>query len=222
MIDPGLTRLLQLTSPTLPVGAYTYSQGLEWAVEAGRVRDEATARAWIEALLRHPMAGFEAPLLAGLHAALRLGDEARVTELNDWYRVSRESGELRAETLQMGYSLAKLAQSLGEPPVPGVNAETCAFPTAWAWLSVRWGIGVAPSVTGYLWSWCENQVMAAVKLVPLGQTAGQRLLVGLAGLIPAIAEAAIGLEERHWQGFAPGLALASCGHESQYTRLFRS
>ncbi|MBF0271813.1 MAG: urease accessory protein UreF [Magnetococcales bacterium] len=212
---------MQLASPALPVGAYTYSQGMEWAVEQGWIRDEATALAWVEGILRHPMAGFEAPMLATLQRAANDCDTDRFRELNDWFIASRETGELRAETVQMGYSLFRLALALGEADFVA-DEESLSFPAVWALLANRWQIDESASVGGYLWSWSENQVMAAIKLVPLGQTAGQRLLWRLGGLIPDLARAAIILEEPLWNGYAPGVALASSGHETQYCRLFRS
>ncbi|MBF0097216.1 MAG: urease accessory protein UreF [Magnetococcales bacterium] len=214
-------RLLQLASPALPVGAYTYSQGLEWAAEQGWVGDEAGAGRWIGALLRHPLALFEAPMLAGMQEAFRCGDVSRWQALNQWYRASRECREMAAESQQMGYSLLQLACSLGEEPLL-VAEEEVSFLLIWAWLSERWQIDPLSAVSGYLWSWLENQVLAAVKLVPLGQTAGQRVLWRLAAEIPLLAEQALSLPEEEWNGLAPGWMIAGSGHETQYSRLFRS
>lgn len=222
-----LVRLLQLASPALPVGAYTYSQGLEWAVEAGWIRDEATAGRWIGDLLEHGIGRFEAPLLACLMAAWRGDDGARVGRLNDDFLASRESAELRAETAQMGFSLVRLIKDLRDPELGAVHARLAAlpevaFPTAWAGIAAAWGIEPLPAVSAYLWSWAENQVMAALKAVPLGQAAGQRLLAGLGRRIAAVAEAALGLPESAWSNFTPAFAIACARHETQYSRLFRS
>ncbi|NMF97791.1 urease accessory protein UreF [Aromatoleum toluolicum] len=223
-----LIRLLQLASPALPVGAYTYSQGLEWAVESGAVRDEAAAARWIGDLLEWNLARFEAPLLAALIRAWEDGDDAQVMALNADFLASRESAELRAETVQMGYSLVRLLGDLDAfAALPGwrvrlVALDTPSFPTAWAAAAAAWAIPVDMALPAYLWAWLENQVMAAVKAVPLGQSAGQRLLATLGARIPELAAQAAQLPADQWSNFTPGLALASSRHETQYTRLFRS
>ena len=221
-------RLLQLTSPTLPVGAYTYSQGLEWAVECGTVKNEAGAATWIGDALADNLARFEAPLAAALMQAWREGDDVRVAELNADFNASRETMELRAETVQMGYSLVRLLGDLDAfAALPGwrdrlLAVDEPAFPTAWTAAAAAWRVPADQAIAAYLWAWLENQVMAAVKAVPLGQSAGQRLLATLGERIPALAAAAVALPESEWSNFNPGFALASSRHETQYTRLFRS
>ncbi|HEX6735949.1 MAG TPA: urease accessory protein UreF [Azonexus sp.] len=222
-----LARLLQLSSPALPVGAYTYSQGLEWAIEAGVIADEASAGRWIGDLLRHAIGRYEAPLLAALMAAWQAGDDGEIARLNADFLASREAAELRAETAQMGYSLARLVRELRDPALAGVERTLArlnetAFPTAWAGLAVAWQIETPAALTAYLWSWAENQVMAALKAVPLGQAAGQRLLAELGGLIPEVAATALHLPENAWSNFTPAFAIACARHETQYSRLFRS
>jgi urease accessory protein len=221
-------RLLQLASPTLPVGAYTYSQGLEWAVESGVVRDEAGAARWIGDLLEWGMGRFEAPLLGQLMDAWSAADDARVARLNGDFLAGRETSELRAETLQMGYSLVRLLVELDAfAALPGWRARLAAvpeaaFPTAWSAAAAAWQVPAGLALGAYLWSWLESQAMAAIKLVPLGQSAGQRLLATLGERIPAVAARAAVLPEDEWSNFTPGLALACSRHETQYTRLFRS
>jgi urease accessory protein len=212
-----LTRLLQLASPALPVGAYSYSGGLEAAVEAGVVRDASSAERWIGDVLAHSVARMEAPVLLRLVRAFREGAPAQ--EWNDRFLASRETAELRAETVQMGYSLERLLSDLciGETGV----AEP-AFPTAFALAVARWKIDPESALIAYLWAWAENQVMAAVKSVPLGQTDGQRMLFSLGGRLAGIAERAAKLTDDELGNFAPGLALLSSRHETQYSRLFRS
>jgi urease accessory protein len=205
----SIARLLQLASPTLPVGAYSYSQGLEAAIEAGYVKDAATARKWIADVLELSVARMEAPVLRAQIAA-------PTQERNDFFVATRETAELRAETLQMGQALAKL---LGELNV-AMPVKEPAFPTAFALAVRHWEIERREAVVAYLWSWLENQVMAAVKAVPLGQTAGQKILLDLGGRLETLAD--IELEEDSWSNFAPGLALLSARHETQYSRLFRS
>jgi urease accessory protein len=222
----ALARLLQLASPALPVGAFSYSQGLEWAIEEGTVRDEATALAWIGDLLEHNLGGFEAPLLARLIAGWQGKDIEAVRQLNDLHLASRETAELRAETLQMGYSLLRLLRELGDFPADTLAAldamGDASFPTAWSAAAAVWDIPAEAAVTAYLWSWAENQAMAALKAVPLGQSAGQRILLALGARVPAIAQRAPALDPEAWSNLAPGFAIASCRHETQYSRLFRS
>ncbi len=222
-----LVRLLQLASPALPVGAYTYSQGLEWAVETGVIRDEASAGRWIGDLLDHGIGRYEAPLVAALMAAWRSGATAEVARLNADFLASRESAELRAETAQMGFSLARLVRDLRDPALAEVAAllaglPEIAFPTGWAGIAAAWQIAPEAAVGAYLWSWAENQVMAALKAVPLGQASGQRLLASLGAGIPATATAALELPESRWSNFTPAFAIACTRHETQYSRLFRS
>ena len=222
-----LARLLQLASPALPVGAYTYSQGLEWAVASGVIRDEASAGVWITDLLKHGVGCFEAPLLVALMQAWSLGDAEAVALLNAEFLASRESAELRAETAQMGFSLARLVRDLRDPVLQPVEAELTklseiAFPTGWAGIAAAWKIHPQAALTAYLWSWAENQVMAALKAVPLGQASGQRLLAQLGGLIPNATVHAEYLPKTEWSNFTPAFAIACARHETQYSRLFRS
>ncbi|MBE2257419.1 MAG: urease accessory protein UreF [Rhodobacteraceae bacterium] len=223
-MTPVLVRLLQLASPTLPVGAYCYSQGLEWAVEAALVHDQASAQQWIGGLLEETIGRFEAPLVARLQRAWAAADDRQVQRLNADFLASRESSELRAETVQMGYSLRRLLHELDDLPLPPAfdAMSEVAFPVGWALAAEVWAVPVRDSLTGYLWSWCENQVMAALKAVPLGQAAGQRLLLALGSRVPGVVEQALVLPEERWSNFAPGLALACSRHEMQYSRLFRS
>jgi urease accessory protein len=201
-IDP---RLLQLASPTLPVGAYSYSGGLEAAIEAGLVKDAASARRWIGDVLEYSVLRMEAPLLLKMI-------EAPAAEWNETFLASRETAELRAETVQMGYSLNRLLPELGVEPCP---YEEPSFPAAYARAARAWGIPARQALTAYLWAWLENQVMAAVKAVPLGQTDGQKILLALGAKLHAV-------DEEEPGNFAPGLAILSSLHETQYSRLFRS
>ena len=205
----SLARLLQLASPTLPVGAYSYSQGLEAAVDARVVHDAASAERWIGDVLELSLARLELPLL-------RRQIDDPTQERNDLFLATRETAELRAETVQMGHSLARLLGELGIP----VSISEPAYPTAYAIAVRAWDIDAHAATIAYLWSWLENQVMAAVKAVPLGQTAGQRILLALGGRLEALACAEI--DEARLSNFAPGLAVLSARHESQYSRLFRS
>lgn len=221
----ALCRLLQLASPGLPVGAFSYSQGLEYAVEAGWVHDKTSAEHWITDVLEQAVARHEAPLLAHLLAAWQAADMTAVLRLNAEFLASRDTAELRAETVQMGYSLRQLIPELTSAPAMEATLDACgepAFPTVWAALANLWALPAAGALHAYLWSWAENQVLAAIKAVPLGQAAGQRLLFALGQRIPALAATAVTLAEEEWNSLLPGLALASARHETQYSRLFRS
>ena len=210
-IDP---RLLQLASPTLPVGAYSYSGGLEAAVEAGIVKDAASAQQWIADVLDFSIVRMEAPVL--LRAMKRPEDR---THWNEVFLASRETAELRAETAQMGFSLNKLLPELG---VERMEMEEVSFPVAFAHAAAAWGIAPQDALMAYLWAWIENQVMAAVKAVPLGQTDGQRMLLSLGKRIEETAGQASAINDDDFGNFAPGLAVLSSKHETQYSRLFRS
>jgi len=208
-IDP---RLLQLASPALPVGAYSYSGGLEAAVEAGVVKDAATAQQWISDVLEYSVARMEAPIL------LRMM-EGNLPDLNLLFLASRETAELRAETAQMGFSLNKLLPDLG---LERLELDEISFPAAFAHAAASWGMKPDDALTAYLWSWVENQVMAALKAVPLGQTDGQKMLLHLGSRIEETVGQASAMRDEDLGNFAPGLAVLSSQHETQYSRLFRS
>ena len=223
-----LSRLLQLASPALPVGAYTYSQGLEWAVDSGAASNEASVLQWIGDLLEWNLGRFEAPLLGRMLAAWRTsaGAGADLAPLNEIFLASRETAELRAETVQMGYSMTRLLGDLEDFPAPALAVLQAlaqpGFPVAWACAAVAWDIDDAAALTAYLWSWAENQVMAALKTGSLGQAAGQRVLLALGERIPDVAEGALALDAPDFSNFAPAFAIACSRHETQYSRMFRS
>jgi urease accessory protein len=218
-----LLRLLQLSSPALPVGAYSYSQALEWAVEEGTVKDADSARAWIEDALRFSIARFEAPLWWRLFHAWTRGDVEAAVRWDELFLASRESAELRAETVQMGYSLRLLLVDLGEIDVaPLQRMEEISYPTVAAFAAARWEVEARTGLVAYCWAWAENQTMAALKAVPLGQVAGQRLLSALLPIIENAVDEALILDDEQLSNFTPGLAIASSLHETQYSRLFRS
>lgn len=225
-MNAALVRLLQLASPALPVGAYTYSQGLEWAVEAGTVKDEAGALTWIGDQLEWNLGRYEAPLLLRLLAAWSAGEADTVLATDAEYLATRETTELRAETLQMGYSMKRLLHELGDFPqslldhIAVAPAPTLAY--VWTCAAAAWQIPPQDALTAWLWSWAENQTMAALKAVPLGQAAGQRLLQDIGRRLPGVVERALTLTQDDYSNFAPGFAIACCNHETQYTRLFRS
>jgi urease accessory protein len=222
----ALVRLLQLASPALPIGAYSYSQGLESAVEAGTVHDAVSAQRWIGDLMVYAIGPGEAAVLCRCMRAVAAGDCAAFVEWNAWFRASRETAELRAETEQTGAALIKLLGDLELLDPQALAAIAAAapvtLPAAFALAAHGSGVDAQSALTGYVWSWLENQVLAAMKSMPLGQVGGQRLLQALGALIPAVVAAAMAMDDADVGSAAPGLALASARHETQYSRLFRS
>jgi urease accessory protein len=178
------------------------------------VSDAASAQRWIGDVLEHSVARMEAPVFLRLCAGGEHG-----ARWNEIFLASREAAELRAESVQMGYSLNRLLPELGIAPLALAEPS---FPAVFAHAARAWGIEPRAALVAYLWSWLENQVMAAVKAVPLGQTDGQKMLLALGARLCAIAEAAAALEDEELGNFTPGLALLSAKHETQYSRLFRS
>ena len=231
-----LLALLRLASPALPIGGFSYSQGLETAVERGWITGETSAQTWVADLLRYNLGRFEAPLLGQLCVAVKADDWVQARRLNARYLASRESAELRAETLLMGYSLWQLLVSLPEMQAQYAAVKTelqdllneqteqtqVSLPLVWSIAARCFDLSAAEALTGYLWAWLENQIMAALKAVPLGQQAGQRLFSALLPTVATVVEQALSLPEQAWSNTAPGFAMATSWHESQYSRLFRS
>jgi urease accessory protein len=219
----ALLRLLQLVSPTLPVGAFNFSQGLEQAIELQWIRDEATASAWIAGCARHGMATLDLPMLARLHGAFAHADEHTAQRLSAELIASRETAELRAEERHLGQSLAKVLNSLGFTDAESwIRNPGCSFAAMFALAATRSGIDAELAAYGYLWTWTENQMLCAVKLIPLGQTAGQRLLESVRLQMPQIVTSALAVDDDEIGAATPLMAMASAWHETQYTRLFRS
>ncbi len=222
----GMTRLLQLASPALPVGAYSYSQGLEAAIECGAVADADTAQAWIRDILDYSIASFEAPLVWRLSGALAEDDLDAFARWNALFHAGRETAELRLETLQMGHAMKALISELAlgdardTARLRGVDNLT--FAAAFTFAAHHLGVDRSAALVAYVWSWLENQVMAAMKAVPVGQSAGQRMLASLGAELPRMAQRASELGDGELSNFVPGLALLSSRHETQYSRIFRS
>jgi urease accessory protein len=230
----ALLQLLWLASPALPVGGFSYSEGLEGAIETGRVRGEADTAAWLTDQLRLTLARSDLAVVAQAHAAWKRHDRSRVAELNDWVRQTRESRELRQQTEQMGRSLLEwlrtqeqLRTSAGESAdtrLVDLASLTPAptWPVAWALAVARTGAPLREALLTHAFGWAENMVQAALKAVPLGQSAGQRILARLVDAIPPAIEVALHLSDSERQAHSPMLAIVSAQHEHQYSRLFRS
>jgi len=222
-----LLRLLHLASPALPIGAFHFSQGLEYAVEAGWVTDESTALEWIGGICEASLASLDLPVLGRLRAAWKQEDHASVLRWNAFLIACRETEELRAEDRHLGAALLRVLVELElSTELFSVNAAKSvvgvSHATAFAFASARWNIDAEACLQTYAWGWIENQVLAAVKLVPLGQSAAQRMLHALIARIPPLVERVQKLTDSDI-GVATALnAVASGRHEAQYSRLFRS
>ncbi|NRP60582.1 urease accessory UreF family protein [Marinobacterium sp. xm-d-564] len=214
-------RLFQLISPSLPVGAFTYSQGLELAVEAGWVDSQERFEAWLTGQLNHSLTTLELPMLDRMLNALDEADAQAFNQLTKELIAWRETKELRLEEKQRGAALARLLPQL-DVNLEGLLLEACQR-TQLAGIAIaahQWQIPRDKLFAGYLWSWLENAVMAGVKLIPLGQTQGQQTLQRMASSL----EQSVEQSKRvlNPSSVTPALAIASSRHETQYTRLFRS
>ena len=221
-----LLNLMWLASPALPVGGFSYSEGLEAVIESGQVGDEGQVAHWLVDQLRLGQARADLAASAAAFAAWRDGDSGRVEALNAWVLATRETAELRQQVEQMGRSLtdwlrqrapddARVATLAALRPAPS-------WPVAFALAAERSGGTAREALLAAAFGWSENMVQAAVKSMPLGQSAGQRILVRLAAEIPAAVDHALQLGDADRQAFSPMLAILSARHDTQYSRLFRS
>lgn len=215
-------RLCQLVSPALPIGAYNFSQGLEYAVQMNWAHDEASALTWINGVAQHSVGSLDLPLLLRMYDAWREDDAQTARYWSAYLLASRESEELRAEERHLGRSLAKVLVSLQIDAGEWTRDADASYACLFALAAHRWQIERSQMAAAYLWAWCENQVLAAVKLLPLGQTAGQRMLNELLQTIPGLVDQAQLLSDDDIGVAAPMQGIASAWHETQYTRLFRS
>jgi len=228
-MNPGeLCRALHLASPALPIGSFSYSQGLETAVDLGLIRNAEDAFTWIAGGLTEIIGRCDAPLVVLIHRACRSHPPtdalAEITHWNSWFLASRESMELRRETEQMGWSLLQLAHALNWIPAAAETNELgpVAFPTAFALSASGLSLTETTTLTAFCFSWLETQVAAAMKLVPLGQSAGHRILNQCRTTVPVVVHTAADTRPEDISSWAPMLGILSARHENQYSRLFRS
>jgi len=215
-------RCLQLASPSLPIGAYAYSQGLEMAVELGWVSNAAELEHWLRDQIAQSIAHVDIPLLARLYDAAASGDTTALQHWSAQLIAQRETRELRADDGDRGLALARLLRDLGIAQLPFAPGRPLPLATSFACAALHWQIPRSATAQAYGWAWLEGQVLAGVKLIPLGQVAGQRLLCALAEPLAAAVETGLVLADDDIGGSLPALAMASALHETQYTRLFRS
>ena len=229
----ALLPLIWLASPALPVGGFSYSEGLEAAIDAAAKRGEALdCASWLVDQLHLSLARGDLAVLAKALPAWRRGDMQRLRQLNDWVLHTRESAEFRLQTEQMGRSMVLWLLSVKpecqaqldafNAPATSPDQPSLSYPLAFALAASTSTASVSDCLLSYAFGWAENMASAAVKAVPLGQTAGQRILGTLADAIPAAVAHAMRLQDSERQAFAPMLAILSAQHETQYSRLFRS
>jgi len=220
-MNAALLHLMHLVSPALPVGAYAYSQGLEYAVDSGWLNNDAEMENWLRGVMAFGFGQLDAPVLLRCLNALSEDDWMAANNWNQFLLACRETQELMLEDTQLGVALQRLMRSLEIPGVENFSGDV-SFASQFALACHHWKIPAADAVQGFIWAWLENQIAAATKLVPLGQTQAQKLLVCLMKDIPPIAEKAVQLPDEDIGWSLPGVVMASAKHERQYSRLFRS
>ena len=218
----ALSRLFQLISPSLPIGGYTYSQGIEWAVEQGWISNQQDVKSWIGGLLETTIQYQELPLLIRMLHAWSDDDLETLQYWNRWLIASRETFELRQEESNRARAFTQVLVSLdasAEQVKPYLlQSQTACF----GYACNQWQVSEADACNGFVWGWLENLVLSAVKIIPLGQTAGQRLVFELSEMLPEIIEQALLISDDDIGCSSMAMSIASAQHETQYTRLFRS
>jgi urease accessory protein len=219
----ALIRLCQLVSPALPIGSYHFSQGLEYAVDAKWVQDESDAGDWILGIANNAIGSLDLPLLLRLHTAWLASDQATVKRWSQFLIASRETSELRAEERHMGKALAKVLVELQiDTAHPWIVRDDTSYAGMFSLAATTWSIDATSTAQAYLWAWTENQVLAALKLLPIGQSAGQRILNRIIPTMPHIVNNAAAIGDDDIGIATPLHGMASSWHETQYSRLFRS
>lgn len=225
-MNQTLLKLLQLTSPALPVGAYSYSEGLESLVEVGSITNRTTLEHWLKRELACGAVRLEGGILLRSYQAIATQNWSTLTAWNHWLSAARETEELRNQSWQMGRSLLKLLLDLHpdqiNSPIKSFKDENCNFAVAFAIAAYLWQIDSKTALLGYLHSWLANLVNAGIRLIPLGQTAGQQTLLSLQPDLEEALEAILHQCDTALESCGWGLAIASMTHETQYSRLFRS
>jgi urease accessory protein len=222
---PALLQLLWLASPALPIGGFSYSEGLEAAIDHGWVHDEASAADWLVDQLHLTQSRGDMAVLAQMVLAWQAQDTERLTALSQWVHATRETAELRLQTEQMGRSMLEWLrnqQAMDDATVAFCNHLTPTYPLMFALALSRTGAPLDQCLQAYAFGWAENMVQAAIKSVPLGQNSGQRILQTLAQAIAPAVHHALQVNDDTRQAFSPMLAIVSAQHETQYSRLFRS
>ncbi len=218
----SLLALLQLVSPTLPVGAYSYSEGIETLVQSEQIQDAITLEQWLTHELSYGAIRVEAAVLARVYRAAADADLAQINSWNQWLSALREAAEIREQSWQMGWSLSRLLQELQPENELLKGCDPCNFATAFAVAAVGWQLDLSLTTLGYLQSWVANLVNAGLRLIPLGQTQGQRILLNLQPQLQQTSSLVLQLTDAELECCSWGASLASMQHETLYSRLFRS
>jgi urease accessory protein len=218
-----------LASPALPIGGFSYSEGIEAGVDAAYIATFSAANDWLIDQLHLSLARADLAVVAKAIAAWRRDDLDRIDELNNWVLQTRETSELRLQTEQMGRSMLDWIR---KQPSFHVNFQvdrnaqdflkSPTYPLVFALAASSTQASIRDCLMSFAFGWAENMTQAAVRAVPLGQTDGQRILANLAEHIPDAVDAAMRLQDSERQAFSPMLAILSSQHETQYSRLFRS
>lgn len=219
--DTALLRLLQLSSAALPVGGYSFSQGLEFAIDDGWLKSTDDIARWLSVQMATSLACVDLPLLQRQMQASSAADSEQLSYWNAYALACRETAELRMTDTAMGAALVRLAKSL-DVELPFSAEKDSSFVTVFAMVATHWQLDSKTACYGYMWAWLENQVAAATKIVPLGQTSAQQLLSALLQEIPATIHQSMHVNDDSIGASLPGVAMASIRHETQYSRLFRS
>ncbi len=217
----ALLRLLQLVSPSFPVGAFAYSQGLESAINNGWVHDMTSSEQWLVGLLKHTLATLEVPIIQRSMRAWAAGNLAGIAELSCLQLACREARELQEEDLQLGRAMLRALSNLGVERAADAPADTT-YAVAFGLGATHFEIDEQQATSGFLYAWCDNQVIAASRLIPLGQNQAQRVLASCLQHIPGAVARGLQLDDDDIGLTAPGLGMAAAQHETQYARLFRS
>lgn len=221
--DASATRLLQLVSPSLPIGSFTYSQGLEWAVESSWVQSQEDLQAWLKDILQTSITHLEIPLFKRLHRAYSQADMAVSTNWIDYLLATRETSELLSEEHQRGRAFTRLLPELGLKLDNQLKQQLQQSQLAgFAYTVSQWNIEPVSAIQAYTWSWLENLTLSGVKLIPLGQTAGQQIIFQLGESVSSSVHRGLSLADEDMGFSCCAQAIASSLHESQYTRLYRS
>lgn len=221
-------QLMWLASPALPIGGFSYSEGLEAAINAALVTTESEASHWLVQQLHLTQSRGDMAAIAQATVAWHNDDHERIAALNQWVRTTRETSELRLQTEQMGRSLVDWLQNRHaddaalQPTIAWLGTQDASYPIAFSFAAHCTGAAAHDALLAYAFGWAENMVQAAIKAVPLGQSAGQRILARLTQEIPQAVALALSLPDQGRQAFSPMLAILSAQHEQQYSRLFRS
>ncbi len=222
---PSLLQLIWLASPALPIGGFSYSEGLEAAIDKGFVHDEHSAGRWLVDQLHLSQSRGDMAVLAQMVVAWQARDIPRLATLSQWVHATRESAELRLQSEQMGRSMLEWLRNqdaIDADTVALCNRWVPTYPLMFALALSRTGASLEQCLQAYAFGWAENMVQAAIKSVPLGQNSGQRMLTQLAQHIATAVRHALQVTDDTRQAFSPMLAILSAQHETQYSRLFRS